>query len=345
MSRSESDTTKSVRGRLEQARPGQVTDARWGFLWDDGAAQELAEDPVSDAKFQRLLGLFDQVRDAFGEDRARRPPSPRPVPSPTTYPVSARERALTRLAVHEAGLDPAVRFFRRMRLSSPGSFGQVRLLPPEAIHPWISAKTAGEPTEWVEVALTGRRARRISESRMSRWSQTLHYAAPTGAALPADTRGWRNHRVATIDLSPLDDLRQVSERLSGRFEWPAAVATVWVLTGFALPVREIRWTHETAEEPAFSRLTLRVDPTATPVEVARAYGALRTRVLGARHRDQTEKHLQLATVALERSDTWSSEMRGWNDAYPEWRYSEWKIFQRDAAKALKRLRGATSEPV
>ena len=50
------------------------------------------------------------------------------------------------------------------------------------------------------------------------------------------------------------------------------------------------------------------------------------------------KNLRLAIYAATHSEgTWAERMRGWNDANPDERYSHASNFQRDAAKAAKRL--------
>ncbi len=131
----------------------------------------------------------------------------------------------------------------------------------------------------------------------------------------------------------------MSESLAKRYAWWPAHGSLFVLTGQVPLLSPVRVTT-TRRFPitAASRLTLEVDPTVTPREVAEHYGAARKSLLQSRSRRMSPKHLRLAIYSATHSDgTWAERMRGWNDEHPDERYSQPSNFQRDAANAVKRL--------
>jgi hypothetical protein len=157
---------------------------------------------------------------------------------------------------------------------------------------------------------------------------------------------WVRH-VPTGAGGVLDLLRGLSERLSQRYEWDPAQASVFVLTGKAPlmePLRAVVRFNDTV--PVASRIDMRIDPAMPPREVADYYAAVRQRVLGrnesARHRNLTDKHAHLALVA-EQPDSiaWEERLRVWNKSWrkqhPEWVYKRLNMFKRDARVARNRL--------
>jgi hypothetical protein len=220
------------------------------------------------------------------------------------------------LLAAEAAQDDDVVAFRRQELRG-------RFIKPERLAAWIE-RHAEPATDLITVAVD-RPDKPLVHSR-----RVLEYAAPPSAFV-------QHHPVAVN--STLDRLRALSASLANRYAWQPAQASTFVLTGLVPILAPIRVdTTIRYPVPAASRITLDVDPTVTPREVAERYAAARKRMLPGRSRRMSEKHLRLAIYAATHSEgTWAERMRGWNDAHPDERYSQSANFQRDAAKGMKRL--------
>jgi hypothetical protein len=149
-------------------------------------------------------------------------------------------------------------------------------------------------------------------------------------------------KIPTFLRGVLEDLRQLSERLSTQYGWTVAQATTFVLTDEAPSISAITYGLKERELPSLTRIMLDIDPTLSPKEVGEFYRRIRQEVLGARHRDMTEKHLQLAIFAATRPDgvTWAKRMDEWNNTHPdEWNYEDSAQFAHDCILARKRLLG------
>jgi hypothetical protein len=138
----------------------------------------------------------------------------------------------------------------------------------------------------------------------------------------------------------LERLRQLCERLAKQYGWAEAQATTFVLTGEAPLISTITHNLKERELPSLTRIVLEIDPTLAPKEVGEYYRRIRQEVVGARHREMTDKHLQLALFAAMRPDgeTWAKRMAEWNETYPaEWEYEDSAQFAHDCIQARKRL--------
>ena len=96
-------------------------------------------------------------------------------------------------------------------------------------------------------------------------------------------------------------------------------------------------------QPIASRITMDIDPTLTPEEVAEQYKKLRARLIGTRYRSMTEKHLRLAEFYgghKPEGTTWAALMDKWNHSQDKgWRYDRFETFARDCKQAWHRLMG------
>jgi hypothetical protein len=141
----------------------------------------------------------------------------------------------------------------------------------------------------------------------------------------------------------LDRLRQISEYLATFYGWKPSLATAFVLTGLVplvAPITTEVRTGGTERTTARARITLTVDPTATPKEVADAYRSFRWNVLGRRrYSPQNRKHLSLAvfTCTQPAEEPWAVRLRAWNARYPQWCYGNKANFWRDCRRAEDRL--------
>ena len=110
--------------------------------------------------------------------------------------------------------------------------------------------------------------------------------------------------------------------------WTRAQASVFVLTGLAPFVAVLK------------PLQLALDPTAPLEQIVAQVTQARLRLVGARARELSRKHLYLAVFSAERSDQpWQARQEAWNGMYPEWEYPEKQKsnFIRDSLAAKRRL--------
>jgi hypothetical protein len=152
-----------------------------------------------------------------------------------------------------------------------------------------------------------------------------------------------------IDIGTTGDLarlRELSVRLGDFYEWTDGQATTFVLTGLAPMVSPVRVEWYEHVIGGLSRVTLTVDPTTPPREVATAYGRARRELLGPRHRSVGEKHLQLALFAeTYSSGPWAERCRAWDAEHPQWAYADRvKTFARDCRVAVQRVLFPTGRP-
>jgi hypothetical protein len=87
------------------------------------------------------------------------------------------------------------------------------------------------------------------------------------------------------------------------------------------------------------RITLDIDPAATPQQVLDAFQHARRQQGAAQLRPLTLKHLRLAafTGAEHADKPWAERLRLWNTSFPKWRYVEQSNFRRDAIRAAARI--------
>jgi hypothetical protein len=170
----------------------------------------------------------------------------------------------------------------------------------------------------------------------------LHKEQPTRLLVPA----------ATL----LGQIAINSERLADEYRWNSWDATRWLICGGTPPVPwVVRWRSEirysfTANFDATdttTRLTLEIDPTLTPAEVAVAYSHARSAIFPRdRLRSLDRKALALAAFYLKQQEnppTWEAWRKRWN-AGPGRKHGIYRgdgggpwNFPRDVRSAYERL--------
>jgi hypothetical protein len=251
---------------------------------------------------------------------------------------------LSGLAADHAAQQPAVIDFRKEVLSD-------RLLDPKEVEPWINgqAKLDGPASHWLGDVLVPSKHQfefdakigrlmirpelKVSQLRCSASLQFLDYAALPDLWV---------RRVPTAAGGVLERLKHLGEDLIRSYDWEAAAATLFLLTGRIPLIQPIvlKFTWSTA---TFKRrvVELSVDPAVSPAELAKQYGVLRGKLIsGRRVRSLSDKHLQLASFLAEKPDeSWASRFHRWNKAFPKWKYVHASNFRRDALKARERVVG------
>ena len=260
-------------------------------------------------------------------------------------PRRIRLQILSGLTARQAASETSVIAFRRQHLAEG-------LIKGEEVGEWIARQAAedGPASRYLRVPIPDgyepiRRNGRIFTEPLLTISDTssaiqieielLSYASP-------DDQWVR--RIPVRHGGTLDRLRVVSESLARRFTWKEAQATTFVLTGISPLLSSLRGGIRMAlSQPISSRITMEIDPTLTPGEVAEQYKKLRASLIGARYRSMSEKHLRLAEFYgghKPEGTTWAALMDKWNHSQARgWEYARFEVFARDCTQAWQRLIG------
>jgi hypothetical protein len=161
-------------------------------------------------------------------------------------------------------------------------------------------------------------------------------------ALPEDD--WVRRVTVTAD-GALDRLRVLAEVLAKDYGWTPAQASIFVLCGVTPFIATVRITRSSAKVRHHAdldwarRITLDIDPAATPQQVLDAFQHARRQQGLAQLHPLTLKHLRLAALAgaAHADKPWAERMRLWNTSFPEWRYAHLSNFRRDAIRAEARI--------
>lgn len=314
-----------VRTAVERHLGRPLTDKQWHVLvkWGDVGAVRLGAGQVST--------LVQQARDmleSYGGETTPKasPPQARarteiaPSPAGDSYRFT-RQDALCIAVAALAAKDPEVIAFRREVLEDQ--------LPTYALD---SSREGVE--EWIPRQIERERPQLAA---IAGEPPLLTYIKVIG------------HELETTPVAPggvLDRLRVLGDRLAARYRWAPHAATAFALSGDVIPTIEVLTAtiQPNHDVPALTRITLAVDPAATPAAVARAYEQARGRIAEKRARELHPKTYFLAAFAAERTPQESLErqIEEWNRLIPDakwgYTYDEQRYnFERDRDSALERL--------
>jgi hypothetical protein len=329
--------TTELRAGLRRRLGSRFHPGLWDYLVDRGFVDEVL-DGASD--FGQLLEEARRILAAGAPSAEQRMPAPAP-----REPRLGQERAwaLSQLVAAHAHHDPDVIAFRRKYLGDA-------LVEWADLDTWImaQAKLDGEPTTDVTIALP---ASAIADPD----ADEFHLSPPVERVRPALVASrvlayalqgddWVR-RVAVTAGGGLDRLRVLAETLARAYGWTPAQACIFVLCGVPPFIATVRITRSSAKvrhqaDLAWARrITLDIDPAATPQQVLDAFQDVRRQQGLAQLRPMTLKHLRLAAFAgVEHADKpWAERLRLWNRSFPEWRYAPQSNFRRDALRAEARI--------
>jgi hypothetical protein len=322
-----------------QRRLGAPVSARlWNYLDRLGFVGE-ALDMASDTG--QLDYLENEAREilAAGAPESSAQARAEPPAEPEPEPGQERAWALSQLVAVHAGTDPEVVAFRQRHLAD-------QLVEWVDLDIWMNeqVRLEGQRSKDLTVVVPaeysleheGGRLRinppleTVDYSRIA--VRTLEYA------LPDDE--WVRRVVVTAG-GTLDRLRGLAENLANSFGWKPAQGSVFVLCGVTPLIPTVRITASQTKvrhniDLAWARrITLDVDPAATPQQVLDAFQQARRQQGLARLRPLTVKHLRLAVFAgAEHADKpWAMRMGLWNRSFAQWRYTHPSNFRRDALRA------------
>ncbi len=261
-------------------------------------------------------------------------------------PRTGQERvwALSQLVARHAAADPDVVAFRNDHLPAG-------LIPWDDVEKWINERADEDGERTSDVSFT------IPPGTTVEWSGPtarltppiaevtagIHFSSRILAYAQPGDGGVRRRTVTAGGV--LDRLGRLGEILAGAFGWQSAQAAVFVLTGVTpmiaaarVNVPAVKVRYEVGLDWA-RRITLDIDPGASPQEVLEAFEHARREYHHAGRRRTSVKHLRLAAFAGAEHDDkpWAERFRLWNERFPDWAYSEQSNFRRDAAEAQRRL--------
>jgi hypothetical protein len=326
-----------LRARLQRRLGWRFHQGLWDYLVDRGFVDEVL-DGASD--FGQLLEEARRILAAGAPSAEHRAPAPAP-----REPRLGQERAwaLSQLVAAHAHHDPDIIAFRRKYLGDA-------LVEWADLDTWImaQAKLDGEPTTDVTIALP---AGAIADPD----ADDFHLSPPVGRVRPARVASrvltyalpgddWVRRVAVTAD-GALDRLRVLAETLAKAYGWTPAQASIFVLCGVPPFIATVRITRSSAKVRHRAslmwarRITLDIDPAATPQQVLDAFQHARRQQGLAQLRPLTLKHLRLAAFAgAEHADKpWAERLRLWNRSFPKWRYPQQSNFRRDALRAEARI--------
>ncbi len=338
-------TTEDARRQLEQQLGFGLPDETWKYLVDVGDVEAVL---LGRWTIRNLASTVRDLLKAFGRPILPTHQAPRVLARPRRRSEGAtrptREEVISGLLADGAANDEGVLTFRGDVLG--GS-----LLSRHQVDGWIKrqADEDGPASLWLTVpvpkgyevkssirAATTEPPLTISEKTPAILIQRQYLSYITSlVGIDEDP----TREVPTAEGGVLERLRQLSEALARHYGWDEALATNFVLTGEVplVPSVKIRGSVPSTFR-TLARISLIVDPALSPREVADHYRRFRRQIVGGGHRNQSEKHMRLATFTAARAgENWRKQMVAWNRKHPEWRYKTETNFGRDGKRAIQRL--------
>ena len=330
------DTDDEIRGALAKRLGHEPKVKIWDRLVDEAHVWEVWLDIREIDYLEEKYHQFARSPEVMIQPtRSATDPGPRQI----------RLQILSDLAAKQAATEKIVITFRQQDLTKG-------LLKGEEVVEWIEGHAAEEggasrylrvplPDDYALIKTNGRIIvqPQLSISDTSTAThvgiELLSYSAPSDEWV---------RRIPVRHGGVLDRLRVVSDYLARRFTWQEAQASMFVLTGISPVLSSLRGGIRMAfSQPVSSRISMEIDPTLTPQEVANEYKRLRASLIGTRYRSMSEKHLRLAEFYgghKPEGTTWAALMIKWNESQDRgWEYVRFESFARDCKQAWHRLMG------
>ena len=259
----------------------------WDRLVEDDYVREVWEETAEIDYLEEKYREFNRI-----PGRLLQPPKS----AIDSGPRQIRLQILSDLTARQAATEKSVIAFRRQHLTEG-------LLKRQEVVEWITRQAAeeGPASHYLRVPIPDgyepiKRNGRIVTKPLLTISDTtaavqvemelLSYASPDDQWV---------ERIPVGHGGTLDRLRMLTKSLARRFTWQEAQVTTFVLTDISPALSSLRGGIRMAfSQPISSRISMEIDPTLTPEEVAEQYKRLRATLIGARYRSMSEKHLRLA---------------------------------------------------
>jgi hypothetical protein len=344
-----------IRREIEIILHSPLREEEWEDLVEEGYIEEHLE--YGSPTTSEIAEKVKRRRQVYGKREPKRGNAPRMLSEQEVKESSGRLKALSLLVAQEAAKEVSVQRFRSEVLGD-------KLLSLESVEGWIQeeAKLDGPHTWWLSgVPLPREYPMDVLMEAFLQHGIFEREERPLGLELQASPRpedftfhflaygvpGSEEKKEIPVSVNGLlERLRTLSIPLAEEYGWNEAEATLFILTGAVPEIKAVTSTFQSRRISALSRIVLTLDPALSPKEVAEQYRRIRQEVIPGRHRDLSEKHMQLALFAANRSEgqTWVDKMAEWNKTHAaEWKYEEVANFAHDCLQARRRLLRSESE--
>lgn len=346
---SELEKTEAIRKDIDSLLSGSLSDEEWGDLVENNYVDEISRSRTKrSSRVAETAELVRHRRRTYGTHNKLKNQEPRMLSEQETKQPTKHSEVISIFVAEEASEDTEVHLFRTEVLGD-------KLLPLDGLEEWIrqQAQKDGHSTTWLNnVPLPQTKARELIKLVQGSTPDTppLSLEIPLGQMMGTVSLhvhllqypgldGWERS-IPTSAGGILEYLRRLSDGLAEKYKWSNAQAVAFILTGGIPLISSISTTLKMNSRPLFSRIVLDVDPALSPREIAMHYRRSRKEIMAARHRNLSEKHMQLALFDLKqpKTETWAIKMDGWNKTYQaEWKYEEVSNFAHDCLQAQRRL--------
>ncbi len=339
-----------IKLELEARLHGDLREEEWEDLINDHYVAKLLDGTLSCSE---VADTVRRRRQIYGQSDISQESAARTFSKQDKEPESLS--VLARLVAEEVSKDMGVQAFRTQVLGD-------QCLSLQEVSNWLQAKAReDEPATWwvkdypipsdqlvhhiIAITTSEGVTQHKLELHIPQQPLALGLNVPLSECLTFRFLFYREpdsdeiREIPTAMNGTLEALRQLSERLAREYAWTAADATLFVLTNTAPEIRPLTSASQSRQLPALSRIVLTIDPALSPQEVAEHYRQIRQEIMPARHRDLSEKHLQLAAFSgtHPRLGTWQQKMVKWNSDHRDWAYKEASNFAHDCLQARRRV--------
>lgn len=298
----EQEARAAVEARLKRA----VLDETWERATEDRYVAELREGLVSaDVVATKVRHLEQYLGTAPSSD------SPGVRTATSGERESPRELAISDLFAINAAKRKDVQRYRAAHLPDG-------LITVDEIEDWVLERTPNGRTPL----------------RPARQSDVV-------LTVPAPGFARMSRAVVRVTNAPLAGLAKLTKTLAKYYLWSEGQAAAFVLAGATPIVRTITGSIQRVFPlQARTRITMVIDPMATPREVMDWYANVRRGLLGegSKPKAPTAKARDLAVFVYGHpSEDWEQMRVDWNAEHPAETYQDKNRFKRDALKALRSL--------
>ncbi len=326
-------TESRLRRQAEKKMKRRIPEPVWQFFVHDRSVGQVRQDPE---ELDWLVGRIEELLSVVDLSSKTGP-----MLSPTETPrrqrrdkvVSARSDAVSEFIAERGRNDEEVREFRKRYLSGA-------VLSPLKVEAWIDEQS-WEYNHAVAVGIhrapSGPDGLHLIPELKSVKREQIQELLPVDCiAYQRPASRWVHRKPIGRD-GALRTLLLLSRRLAKTFGWTEDQASMFVLTNLTPEIATTRWgISPVAPLACLTSVSLAVDLQVTPEELARKYRAIRSKILGPRHRSLGEKHCRLAVFALKNPDLNQDALREWNNQHPAWSYTKVSRFAKEARLAKQR---------
>lgn len=353
-------SSSNLKNALSKRFGEDNVEAAWDYLDSYGFVDDAKTKDNLDEGTKCLIDEYRKGANAFGGNNRRKQTVSR---NEEGKGIDSDERLkiLEAFMAREAAQNAFVRSFRREHL-----YG--RLIEWYEVAAWIETQSRldGSPTQYVTYAIpeghqfdTGVDVKPLVGIKpVPRRKEVLSYQIPDveitddEGVIRSVSQGVRVLPIACDGV--LGNLLRISELLADSYEWTPSQSTVFILTGIAPAYSRGRVFINHRDTNWKTRITIEVEPTVSPKEVAKLYREARSDLGLLRGKPMSSKHLRLAEYyGAKETNSLTREklMKEWNSVHAiktkkedgtvetDETYSNVTNFARDCLHAWRRVIG------